>query len=191
MPDDGPVSSPRPTGRPNARLRQTVFDMVLSLAVVFGVVALVLLVTWRPQPDPVRVVDPSGAITLAVAQAEFPVLAPTGLSPQWRSTSARWEPTEASHDEPVLHIGYVTPGDQYAQVSQVREGDDDYLLEQTTGGAREGAVTIGDRTWETWTGAKRRSLVLATPESTVVVSGTADWPELTALAESLQPAPTP
>ncbi|MFM7597881.1 MAG: DUF4245 family protein, partial [Actinomycetota bacterium] len=48
----------RPTGRPNARLFQTVRDMVISLAVVLGVIVVVLLLTLRPQPDPVRVVDP-------------------------------------------------------------------------------------------------------------------------------------
>lgn len=193
MTHDVAVTSPpiRPTGRSNKRLRQTVFDMVLSLAVVFAVIALVLLVTRRPQPDPVRVVETAPVVALAGAQAEFPVLEPTGLSAQWRPTSARWEPTEESGDEPVLHIGYVTPNDQYAQVSQVRESDDEYLSEQTTDGVMSGQVEIAGEPWETWTGDKRRSLVRVTPESTVVVSGTANWAELTMLAQSLKPAATP
>ena len=55
---DGGVSTPVPTGKPNARMGQTVSDMVLSLAIVLGVIGAIMLVTWRPTPDPVREIDP-------------------------------------------------------------------------------------------------------------------------------------
>ena len=82
----------RPTGRPNARLGQTVRDMVLSLAVVIGVVAVIMLITLRPQPDPVRVVDPTPALLSARAEAGYPVVYPEGLDAAWRPTSARCGP---------------------------------------------------------------------------------------------------
>ena len=89
----------QPTGRPNARMRQTVGDMVRSMLVVLAFVAVLLLVTWRPQPDAVKPVDTTSAVTLATMQADFPVEVAVGLSDGWRPTSARWEPTEKSDGE--------------------------------------------------------------------------------------------
>ncbi len=189
MPHDWPVSSPdvQPTGRPNARMRQTVGDMVRSMAVVLALVALIMLVSWRPQPEAVRVVDVAPVAMLAGSQATFPVQAPAGLPSGWRPTSARWEPTEMSGSDPVLHIGYVTPSDQYAQVSQSVNGTAGYVDEQTDGGLPQGQSSIAGTTWERREGTDRRSLVLAADGVVTVVSGGASWAELEALAGSLAP----
>ena len=177
-----------PTGRPNARLRQTVWDMVRSMALVLGVVAVVVVLAWRPEPDPVKVVDPAPIVTVAVMQADFPVLLPQGLPEGWRPTSARWEPTEKSDGQPVLHIGYVTPSDEYAQVSQSTVDDLAYLGEQTADGVQTGSQAIGDVAWERWETDKRRSLVLRSDGRVLIVSGTGSWEELIALAQSLEPS---
>lgn len=188
MADDGVVTDVRPTGRPNARMRQTIGDMVRSMLVVLAVVAVVLLVTWRPQPDPVRVVDTTPAVTAASAEAAFPVLVPSGLASGWRPTSARWEPTAKSGEEPVLHIGYVTPSDQYAQVSLSAATSEAYLLEQTDDGRPTGRTrTVAGQEWQEWEGVDRRSLLALSPQVSVVVSGGASWEELAALAGSLAP----
>ena len=85
--------------------------MVRSLAVVLGAVALVLLVTWRPQPDAVKVVDVAPFAALATEQAPFPILQIPldGYQP----TSARWQPTLESDEAPVWFVGYVTPSGEY------------------------------------------------------------------------------
>lgn len=189
MAHDGRVTQVQPTGRPNARLRQTAGDMIRSLAVVLVVVAGVLLLAWRPQPDPIRIVDVTPAVTRATMQATFDVVAPTGLSDTWRPTSARWEPTEESGDEPVLHIGYVTPADQYAQVSLSASERPAYLAEQTGGGTGDGLMTAGGVEWQAWQSTNRRSLVRVADGVTTIVSGGASWEELVVLAESLQPVP--
>jgi len=176
-----------PTGRPNARLRQTVRDMVLSMAVVLAVVFLIVLLAWRPQPDPVKVVEVGPTIAQAAQQADFPVLAPSGLSDQWRPTSARWKPTEESGAEPVLHLGYVTPADEYAQMSISTVDEPGYLDEQTAGGSSTGTQAVGAETWERWETAERKSLVLRRDGTVVIVSGTGSWEELISLAASLRP----
>ena len=172
-------------------MRQTVGDMVRSMLVVLAFVAVLMLVTWRPQPEAVKVVDPSDAIAVATAQATFPLEAPTGLAEGWRPTSARWEPTEKSGSDPVLHIGYVTPQDAYAQVSQSSSISDAYIAEQTREGRPVGDVAIDGVVWQRWERGDRRSLLLLEPEVTTIVSGTAAWDELTALATSLDPAAAP
>jgi hypothetical protein len=193
---DGAAGSPpapvapgelRPTGRPNARLRQTVRDMVISLVVVFAAIAAVMLVTWRPTPDPVRVIDPTPVLAQARAQADYPVLYPAGLDAAWRPTSARWEVTPASAPEPAWHVGLVTPDDAYAQIGQSATDDPAYVAGQV--GAAEPA---GE--WQGWLrydAVDQRALVRVDGGVTVVVSGTAPWPTIQLLAERLSPTGEP
>ena len=185
----GPEGAPAAgSGRAHSRMRQTVWDMVRSMAVVLAVVAVIFILAWRPTPDPIRVVDPAPVIAQAVAQAEFEVLAPAGLDEGWRPTSARWEPTAESGDDLVLHVGYVTPTEEYAQVVQSTDTSAPFLAEQTTDGVATGSQDIAGTAWERWESEKRRSLVRTDAGSAVVVSGTASWEDLVALAASLAPA---
>ena len=157
------------------------------MLLVLLVVGAIMLVSWRPQPEAVKVVDVTPAITVATMQAEFPVLVPSGLAAEWRPTSARWEPTEESDPDPVLHIGYVTPAGEYAQVSQSANVDEAYLQEQTDDGTpvdESQGTTAG---WSRWDGKDRRSLVRESATGLTVVSGTAAWDELEQLATSLTP----
>lgn len=182
-----PPGELRPTGRPNARLRQTVRDMVLSLAVVLAAIAVIMLITWRPTPDPVRVVDPAPELSLARAQADYPVLYPADLDAAWRPTSARWEITPASEPDPAWHVGFVTPEDAYAQLGQSATDEESYVAGQV--GAAEPA---GE--WQGWLrydSPDQRALVRVQEGVTVVVSGTAPWPTLEVLAERLSPTAVP
>lgn len=192
MDHDWHVTTPdvQPTGRTNARLRQTVVDMVRSMAVVLVVVFVIVLLAWRPEPEAVKVVDPSPTVVLAAREAQFPVVAPSGLADGWRPTSVRWEPTEESESERILHIGYVTPADEYAQVSVAPVATPAFLDEQTADGVPTGTQAIGDATWERRETDERRSLVLVDGSDATVVSGSADWSELIALAQSLAPVPS-
>ncbi len=177
----------RPTGRPNARLRQTVRDMVLSLAVVLAVIAVIFAITWRPTPDPVRVIDPTPALAMARAQADYPVLYPADLDAAWRPTSARWEITPLSEPDPAWHVGFVTPDDAYAQLGQSATDDEGYVADQV-----RGAEPAGE--WQGWLryeSAEQRALVRVDDGVTVVVSGTAPWPTLQVLAERLSPVAVP
>ena len=178
----------RPTGRPNARLRQTVRDMVLSLVVVLGLIGLVMLLTLRPQPDPVRVVDPTPALIEARAQAEYPVLYPADLGDGWRPTSARWDVSEVTMPEPAFHVGFVTPTDEYAQIGQSATPNVAYVEFQTDNGRP--VDTMGE--WQRFESADgTRSLVRIANGVTTVVSGTTTWEVLTDLAQRLSPTALP
>lgn len=162
--------------------------MVRSMAVVLAVVALIVILAWRPHPEAVKLVDPAPVVAMAAAQATIPLGVPTSLPDGWRATSARWEPTEASGGDPVLHIGYVTPSEQYAQVSQSAADSAAYRSEQTAKAVRQGEMDIAGTEWETWGGGDRRSLVRSSAGVTTIVSGSAPWEELAILAASLQTA---
>ena len=181
------VSTPVPTGKRNARMRQTVGDMVRSLAVVLGVMGLIMLLTWRPNPDPVREVDPLPQFSLASAQADFPVVVPDieGL----RATSVRWEPTQYSREVPVWHVGYVTSGDEYLEITQSSASNEEFLENELIGIVGEGEKSISNENWLIFDGPDSRALVNVTPGVTTVVSGTVTLPELEAAVSSLTTSP--
>lgn len=177
----------RPTGRPNPRLRYSVTDMVRSLAVVLGAVGVIMLLTWRPGPDPVRVVDPTPVLIQARIEAGFPVLYPDALTPEWRPTSARWEITEASIPSPAWHVGFVTPTGAYVQIGQSAAEDPGYIQQQV--GTTEPADAW--QGWQRYVGPEQRALLRITDGVTLVVSGSAEWPDLEFLAARLSPTALP
>lgn len=193
MAHDGRVTMPQPTGRPNARLRQSVGDMVRSLAIVLLAIGAIMLVTWRPQPDAVRVVPIDQQLILAKMQADFGVLVPVGLPDDWRSTSVRWEPTTATGIAPVWHVGFVTPTDEYLQFTQVAAQasptdveSTSFIAEQTLSGTPSGTVNINGDEWQRWESSERSSLVRVTDAEVTVVSGTGDWSEIEQFAGALR-----
>ncbi len=189
MDHDWRVTAPdvQPTGRRNARMRQTVGDMIRSMAVVLALVFVIVLLAWRPDPEAVKVVETAPVVTAAARTAGFDVTAPASLPAEWQPTSARWEPTAQSGGANVLHLGYVTPSGQYAQFTESTASSEPYLDEQTAGGVTSGQQKVADVTWERRETDDRRSLVLLDAGTVTVVSGSASWDELIALAGSGQP----
>lgn len=184
---DGGMTEPVPTGKSNARMRQTVGDMVRSMAVVLAVVAALLLVTWRPDPDPVRVVDTATIMTVASNRAPFPILVPT--LDDLRATSVRWEPTNESGDVPVWHIGYVTPDDHYLQLTQSNVAEPKYLEEQTLNGEIVELIAIDGSEWQLYRAGDETALVNMSDGVTTVVRGTGSKESLVAAVQSLEQAP--
>lgn len=192
MAHDGVVSSttPQPTGRPNARMRQTVGDMVRSLAVVLAFVAVILLITLRPQPDAVKPVDITSILAVARAQAGFPVLIAGAGTSGYVPTSVRWEPTAATAPDPVWHIGYVTPDEQYVEISQSASESSTFIPDQTGKGAPLDPIVIDGTTWQRFESETRKSLVRVEPALTTVVAGTLDWAGLQSVAAGLSASAT-
>ncbi|MGA0209987.1 MAG: DUF4245 family protein [Candidatus Nanopelagicales bacterium] len=187
------MSTPQPTGRSMRGLRKNVGDMIRSMLVVLAVVGAILLVTWRPQPDPIREVSLEPLVSFASSQAGFPVFI---LDTEAQPTSVRWEPTEESSGEMVWHIGYVTPGDHYLQLSQSLTDSETYLDEQTSNGVvlKDDAdlpSSVRQLMAEGWVPAQnddanpRRSLLATLDGSTTILSGTGDWSEVADAARSL------
>ena len=165
-------------------MRQSVTDMVWSMGLVLAVIAVILLITLRPQPDAVKVVDPAQVLIAARTLAPFPVLVPKGLD-GYQVTSARWQETSKSGGALVLHLGYVTPENQYVQVSQSIADSGGFIAEQTAAGVAAEQVRIDAAAWQLYEATDRISLVLLGAEATTVVSGTVTQEELEQVARSL------
>lgn len=171
-------------------MSQTVGDMVRSLAVVLAFVAIILIITLRPQPDPIKRVEVTPILTVARAQAGFPVLIAGAGASEYVPTSVRWEPTAATKPAPVWHIGYVTPDEEYVEISESAAPSEIFIPEQTGKGLPLDPVVIDGTTWQRYESEQRRSLVRVEPSVTTVVAGTLDWPGLQAVAAGLSASAT-
>lgn len=179
---------PTPGRKPNHNpLKKTVRDIALSMGVVAGIIFLVLAVSWRPQPDPVRTLDPAPVAESAAVAASYPILLPQ-VDESWRATSARFEPTPESDQLPVWFNGWVTPADQYVAVVQSSNTTESFVEEQTIEGipAQDAPATPG---WDAVISPRndQRSLVRVADGATTIVTGSVSWPELVSFRDSLQP----
>ena len=181
---------PPPTGRKadHDPLKKTVRDIALSMGVVAGIIFLILAVSWRPQPDPVRSLDPTVTAQAAAAAAPYPILLPR-VADGWRATSARFEPTAESDERPVWFNGWVTPADQFVAVVQSANTTESFIEEQTITAipAQDAPATPG---WDAVISPRtnQRSLVRVADGVTTIVTGSVGWAELVAFRDSLEPA---
>ncbi len=171
--------------RASKRMRQTVRDMLISMLVVSGVVVLLVLPWNRGSSDPVRVVDPAPVVAGARAAEPWPVLAPQGLSADWRCTSARI--STASDGQDVVRLGYVTPAATSAGLVQSATKEVAFVRDESVGGDAVGTVDVAGRTWQELESpdGTRRSLVRQVDGATYVVTGSASWADLQTFTASL------
>lgn len=164
---------------------EQVGDMVRSLAVVLALVAVVVALNLRDDPDPVKTVDVAPAVRQARAAAPYAVLAPEGLGGGWRATSVR---TSRADGAVEWHIGYVTPAGAYAGVDQSDGSRERFVDRFAAGGRAAGTAQLDGRTWQRLEGGdpEVRALVSSAAGATTVVSGGASWRELDELAASLR-----
>ena len=195
MSDPAVAESPTPSDK-HSPLRKTVGDIIRSMGIVAAIIAVVLLITWRPAPDPVRAVNAAPVAQQVAAAVDFDLLYPD-LSDEWRATTARFEPTEKSGDDPVWFNGWVSPDEEFAAVVQSKAENDDFIEEQTAGGVQVDDVPSGldpaVKGWQVYLSGDgtQRSFVQQQDGVTTIVTGTLDWPDLARFAATLQPVEVP
>jgi hypothetical protein len=192
--EDAPVGPEEPAGNPAVQraARMNAANMVRSLLpLVLICLAVVWWTSFRQSADvqPVRTVDPTSTIDLAVARAGYQVVVPQGLGKNYRPTSARTDAGNASGGEPVtLEIGYVTPSDRFAGfvVSDDRRADP--VAAVLDKAEEHGSVDVGGRSWTRST-SQRGETVLSREEGGVIVtvSGSASEKELETVAAAVAP----
>jgi Protein of unknown function (DUF4245) len=174
------------------RLMSGVPGFAMAMLSCLVIVGFVLLVTPRRNPSAIPQVDYRANLDGLVAIAPFTVQAPQGLDPKWYPTSSR---LTGRNNGPVgWHLGYYTPGKQYAALEESNErpdGGDGFVARMTSQGRPDGSVTVAGAVWDrTFREDKnQRSLVRRLPGVTLVVTGTASYDELVTLAGSLRPVP--
>ncbi|MEU6208971.1 DUF4245 domain-containing protein [Streptomyces sp. JL4002] len=164
--------------------KQTIWDMVRSLAVIGIVVAgIYIFVPHDEDADPTRRVDYRVETITARRAAPYPVAAPVGLPDEWRATSVTYERKNAD----AWHLGFLDPEQQYAAVEQSTDTSAKYLARVTQQAAATGQTQqVGDTAWERWDGEKYDALVRQEQGHVTVVTGTASFEQLAKLAASLE-----
>ncbi|MEU6758820.1 DUF4245 domain-containing protein [Streptomyces sp. NPDC046685] len=166
--------------------KQTIWDMVRSLGVVGLVVAgmgIYLFIPHDDKADPTRPVDYRVETLTARRAAPYPVAAPVGLPEQWRATSVTYERRNAN----AWHLGFLDPEQQYVAIEQSTDTSPAYLTRVTQKAAATGQTQqVGDTAWERWDGEKYDALVRREQGHVTVVTGTASFEQLGAMAAALE-----
>jgi hypothetical protein len=135
--------------------------------------------------DGVHTVDVAAPVAAAKQQSGFAVLAPQGLSDQWRPTSTRLLPKGPSNGA-SFRIGYVSPSGKYAEFVESNDAPDAVAAEYGPL-AVEGTALVNGTSWQQYrTHDDRRLLRHTMARVTVIVTGSASQVELIELARSLR-----
>jgi hypothetical protein len=164
--------------------KQTVWDMVRSLAVIGVVVAgIYIFIPHDDKADPTRTVDYRVETLTARRAAPYPVAAPVGLPEQWRATSVTFERKNAN----AWHLGFLDPQQQYVAIEQTTDASQKNLAKLTQKAAPTGQTQqVGDRAWERWDGEKYDALVRQEQGYVTVVTGTGSFEQLGTMAAALE-----
>ncbi|MFJ6794619.1 DUF4245 domain-containing protein [Streptomyces sp. NPDC091268] len=164
--------------------KQTVWDMVRSLVVIGLVVGgIYLFIPHDDKADPTHVVDYRVEAITARRAAPYPVAAPAGLPEQWRATSVDYSRKNANS----WHLGFQDPHKEYVAIEQSTDASEKYLVKVTRGAAATGQLQqVGDTSWERWEGEKYDALVRREQGYVTVVTGTASYEQLGAMAAALE-----
>lgn len=165
-------------------LNTTSRDMLISMAVIVGLIAVFLLLVPRPSTIPQRTLDVPAAARNAVADLGFTPADPS-LPAGW---TARTADVQRGTDElPTWHLTYTSPSGFYVGVQQTAKATPGWEARQVTDGADQGTVSVGGKTWVIRSRTDRgiTSWVLREPPITTVVTGTAPEPELALFATAV------
>lgn len=160
--------------------------MVLSMAVIVAVSAVIYVFIPHSGGDPVKTVDYRVELLTARRAAPYPVLAPEGLSKDWRATSVRYDGDDPASGAAVWHLGFVNPQDEYAAVEQSNGPSVPFIEDKSKRAVPQGTAKVGGQTWIRYRGEKYNALVLEQGGVTTVVTGTAPHRQLAVLAGALK-----
>ncbi len=173
-------------GVASMRGRQTVRDMVLSLAVIGAIVAVIYLFIPHGGEggDPVKQVGYSVELGQARRAAPYPVAAPAGLGRDWRATSVRYDGSDPRST--TWHLGFVDPQNQYVAVEQSNGDPDRFIAQTTLQSEKDGSQQVSGRPWDRYDGGRYRALVQRSGGTTTMVAGTAPFDQLAQMAAALR-----
>ncbi len=155
-------------------------DMLISMAVIVGIVLVLLLLVPRPNEIPTRAINPQAAATGSAAQLGFTPAVPV-LTPDWTVRAAGLQ-LKTTDDTTAWQLTYTTPSGTYAGVQQAENPTKAWESRQVTDGKEDGTETIGGLEWVVRSRLDRgtTSLVHRGDDGiTTVVTGTANEADMT------------
>lgn len=174
-------------------------QFALAIGACLLLVLAVFLITPRgsERPDLLKTVNWEHDARALARTCTYESYVPQGLPSGWRPNSTQLTGTDGEKDKVAWHLGFTTPAGHYAaleQSNETAEGPRGFVrrmtnVYQSSPQQSIGIQTINGQAWDQYSQKDKRqfSLVRRLPKSTVIVTGTADFAELTILASSLKP----
>jgi hypothetical protein len=177
----------------NSRLyvqRKTVNNLVLSLLVCVGAVAVIFLLVPRPQGTPAWQVDYI-ALSDQASQSVGETLITPAMPSDWAANAAQFQ-SSAADGITSWYVGFIPPSQQFIGYQEALTANPTWVANTLEGRAATGSRTIGGREWAEYDYRSEEdannlayALVTTDGNSTFVIYGTAPDAEFTQLAENI------
>ncbi|MDP9865103.1 MULTISPECIES: DUF4245 domain-containing protein [Streptosporangium] len=168
------------------RFTQGFYGYAVAMLVCLAGVGVFLLVTPQSRTEHIPKVDFSFDVANMRRDAPYQVWSPDQVPAGWIPTSSRMTKEKGAV---TWRLGFATAKRSHAMLAQSDERPAaEFANRLANTGEVTGSVQIGGVTWEQRVrkDKNQRSLVRLLPDATVVVTGTAQWDELSALAGSIK-----
>jgi hypothetical protein len=172
------------------RFTQGFYGYAVALFVCLAGAGLFLLVAPQGREEHIPKLDYSITVANFSHTVPYAVWAPRQDPPGWVPNSNRI--AKGENGAQVLYLGYATAKREHAMFAQSDEQPAaGFASRMANSDKAVGTQQVGAVTWEKRyrEDKNQRTLVRVLPDVTLVVTGTADWPELTELAGVLQQRP--
>lgn len=161
-------------------------DMIISVGLLLVVVFALFGLYRCLGGDQEATVDPGPVYEEARDSGEFPVLVPTGLSDDWRSVSADYQPHSGGA---TLRVGWRSPGDGTLQLIESDIVPATLIPRELGADAGPTGTTVdeGGRQWQVYTArGGETAYVFQQAEHTVIVTGKVSEEEMKEFVRSLK-----
>jgi hypothetical protein len=128
------------------RARQTVINLLLSLAATLAIVLVTVLIVPRDDSNRIQPVDHIGIAAQVQKTTDLPLVAPQ-LPKGWWSNSARFEPSPAD-GVATWYAGFVGPKNQYLGLTEAANPNPTWLVQQLEGAKMTGSIKLGSGNWD-------------------------------------------
>lgn len=177
----------------NSRLyksRKTINNLVYSLLVTVGLVAVIYFLVPRADGEPNWQVDYVAQSEIASKSLGESLLVPA-MPEQWRANAA--ELRNATNGQVTSwYIGFITPSDKFIAFNEAFDANETWVANELKEYPATGTVTIDGQQWTVYdnrsmndAGNVEYAMVTTLGRSTVVLYGTADDAEFEQLATSI------
>ncbi|WP_336208039.1 DUF4245 domain-containing protein [Nonomuraea sp. LPB2021202275-12-8] len=174
------------------RFTEGFYGYAVALFVCLAAAGLFLLITPQSSGEHIPKRDYSITVANFGRTVPYQVWAPVKDPVGWVPNSNRI--AKGENGAQVLHLGYATAKREHAMIIQSDEKPPAGFANRMANSDKAvGTQQVNGQPWERrWREDKnQRTLVRTLPDVTVVVTGTADWPELAEIAATLQQRPKP
>jgi hypothetical protein len=173
------------------RARQTLNNLLLSLAATVGVMVLLVLAVPRDDSNRVQPVDYVAIAEQAESEANEKLLIPT-IPVDWYSNAARYR-SSAQDGVANWYVGFVGPNSEFVAVTQGLDVNQTWMQLMIESNKPTGEVVIQGKTWKVYESVRENNppkskdylMVLEYENNAVFVYGVAPRPNLEDFAAQL------